>query len=354
MVARYLTSTSPTQEQNASNTNEFNSPQHGRLIDLSKFALFLADRCTKRDEILQSQHVAPHLLVIQQLAHALEYSLGSRGDIWCDQCCVLLKEFRSHYEQSYAALPSSTHIAESNVKDANFCQIKGRGEALASAFSTARSGLVEPIHRLAKGEFQKKDNYKGNGRVSGGTKVSRIRKVDNTNFEDASADSRLLAVRGTIKTSEAIKYIQSRHKSIQHLLEENPALNDVWNVIHKNVSEKGNQFAAGRVAAKVENYEKHKHKDKPKNRLQSRKGTHQTPYVLGRIHYSQLRKDRDTNDIKKELEYRELGTDGGWQKHLLARLKSHEGDQKSFKPQHPDLVSTWFERILHGSPENNE
>ena len=264
VVARYLAGKSQTLVQSASNDNAFDSPQHDRIVDLTKFSLFITNRCKTRDTILLSNHVATNIGIIQQLANAADYSIGSKGDIWCDECSILSKQFRYLYQQSYATLPSSTHIAESNVKDANYCQIKGRGEALASAFSTARSDLVEPINRLAKFEFGKKEKYMGNGRVSGGIKEARTRKIDNTNFEEATADSRIQAMRGCIKTREAIKYISSRHHSIQQSLRETPAKLAIWNSIHKNVAEKENQFATHRVAIKVDEYEKHKHNNKPR------------------------------------------------------------------------------------------
>ena len=194
----------------------------------------------------------------------------------------------------------------------------------------------------------------GNGRVSGGIKEARTRKIDNTNFEEATADSRIQAMRGCIKTQEAIKYISSRHHSIQQSLRETPAKLAIWNSIHKNVAEKENQFATHRVAIKVEEYEKHKHNNKPKNRLQNRKGIHQTPLVLGRIRYSKLKKDRDIDNIRKELESRGLPTNGGWKNDLIPLLKSHEGDQKSFKPQHPDLVDTLFDKIVSADLGNTE
>lgn len=292
--------------------------------------------------------------MIQQVAIAPIYSIGSRGDIWCDECSILHKEFRSHFLQSYAALPSSTHIAESNVKDANYCQIKGRADALASAYSTARSDLVEPINRLAKLEFDKKDKYAGNGSVSGGTKETRMRKAENTNYMEASVDSRVLSVRGRIKTSEAVRYIRSRHRSIQLSFDETPAKLAAWKRIHEHVADKENQFAEQRVAVKLEEYEKNKHNNKPKNRLQNRTGIFQTPLVLGRIRYSKLKKDRDLGDIKKELECRGLDTSGAWKNGLIPRLKTDEGDQKSFKPRHPDLVDTMFDKIVSADLGRNE
>ena len=108
------------------------------------------------------------------------------------------------------------------------------------------------------------------------------------------------------------------------------------------------------MAVKLDEYEKNKHNNKPKNRLQNRTGIFQTPLVLGRIRYSKLKKDRDLGDIKKELECRGLDTSGAWKNSLIPRLKTDEGDQKSFKPRHPDLVDTMFNKIVSADLGRNE
>jgi hypothetical protein len=143
-----------------------------------------------------------------------------------------------------------------------------------------------------------------------------------------------------------VQWDKSRHHSIQQSIRETPAKLDVWKSIHNKIAEKDNQFAEQRVAVKLGEYEKYKNNNKPKNRLQNRMGIFQTPLVLGRIRYSKLKKDRDVGDIRKELECRGLDSTGGWKNDLIPRLKAHEGDQKSFKPQHPDLVDTMFDKIV--------
>jgi hypothetical protein len=301
---------------------------------------------------LSSHHVAPHLLVIHHLAGSTTASSGSRGDMWCDDSSILMKEFRNHYLNSYAALPSSTHIAESNVKDANFCQIKGRGKGLSSAFSTARSSLVESINRLAKEQFKKKQTYKGNAKVSGGKAKERKNKSDNTDFD--SEECKLNRVRGQIRSQVAIKFIMSRHEQIEKVFNKAPGKKRKWMDINEHISDNKEQFSTKRVGVKLENFNNNKDKNKPKNKLQKRTGIHVCPMVLGRILYSKLKKDRDTEDIKKELVCRELPTDGGWQKQLMVRLKNDEKDTKSFKPKHPDLADTMFDRIILADLEIDE
>jgi hypothetical protein len=354
-VARFLVGRQGEEEPRQQDVSEqqYFSKMHNRSFDLTKFDEFLAKRCrkkpnkqgdpphptTKLEDILASQHVAPHLLVIRQL---VARSSGSRGNMWDEHASILLKQFRKHYLDAYAALPSSTHIAESNVKDANYCQIKGRGEALASAYSTARSDLVEPINRMAKKAFQMKDSYKANGAVMTGPDGTRKRRgADETDFDSTETKR----VRGRIFSKEAIRFVVGKHKSIERVFDENPAKKEVWRAINECITKKENQFAAKRIDAKVQGFELHKNNNKPPNMLQRRTGIHKTPLVLGRIAYSKLKKGRDMEDIKKELECRQLPSDGGWLKQLLVRLKASEGDTKSFKPRHPDLLGL-FDKIV--------
>ena len=63
-----------------------------------------------------------------------------------DMIPASLRQFKDFYLDSYAALPSNTHLAESTVKGANYCQIPGCNESLSSALATARSGVVEYIN----------------------------------------------------------------------------------------------------------------------------------------------------------------------------------------------------------------
>jgi hypothetical protein len=291
---------------------------------------------------IMSNFASGHFHVYGRSDELAIVSSGSRGDMWHDDATILLKQFRLHYLNSYAALPSSTHIAESNVKDANFCQIKGRGEALASAFSTARSDLVEPINNLAWKEFEGQETYRGNGVVTSGTKEARTRKVDDTDFEESDSNRR---VRGRIFSREAIKYIQERHRHVDSVLTKHPAKMEIWKAIHENIVEKGSQYAVKRVDAKVEVYAEHKGDNKPLNVLQRRRGIHQTSLTLGRVLYSKMKKDDYIDDVRKELAYRNLPITGGWRDHLLKRLKESEGDDKSFKPRCPDLADL-FDRVV--------
>ncbi len=71
-------------------------------------------------------HVFPQRLPIQHFANSVH-------DMWDDDAPLVFVRLKQYYLVHYAALPSNTHLAESNVKDANFCQVKGRAENLSSS-----------------------------------------------------------------------------------------------------------------------------------------------------------------------------------------------------------------------------
>jgi hypothetical protein len=61
------------------------------------------------------------------------------------------------------------------------------------------------------------------------------------------------------------------------------------------------------------------------------------PLLEGLVTYSMLLKDRDIEEVKKELRFRGLPDEGGWEKCLLLRLKKNEAnrgseDKDNFRP----------------------
>jgi hypothetical protein len=79
---------------------------------------------------MATPHVNRHQLAIQRLA-------TTDQDMWSIGAPLVLLAFRQHYCETYAALPSNTHRAETTIKDANHSQIKGREEVLCSTYATA-------------------------------------------------------------------------------------------------------------------------------------------------------------------------------------------------------------------------
>jgi hypothetical protein len=132
IVAKYLSPPSISMAAAAPGlTNEmqiFQLPIHGnRQIDLKKFATFIAKQCKVQIALQVGPHVFPQRFPIQHFANSVR-------DMWDDDTPLVLGRLKQNYLVDYAALPSNTHLAESNIKDANLCQIKGRAENLPLTF----------------------------------------------------------------------------------------------------------------------------------------------------------------------------------------------------------------------------
>ena len=149
------------------------------MADCSDFQQFINERCRNRTQILQSPHVAPHFNTIQYLLT----TNTNNCNIFSENAPQPLQHFKTFYLENYAAIPSSTHLAESTVKDANLCQHLQRTEHLASTYATARSGIVDVINKNASTEWNKENlKVKGNAFVSGGSSTSRIDKRTGQQF----------------------------------------------------------------------------------------------------------------------------------------------------------------------------
>jgi len=255
-------------------------------------------------------------------------------DMWAESPPLILANLREGYFVNYAALASNTHSAESNVKDANYCQIRGRDETLSSTFSTARSGLVESLNVNAVQSFHTQTHIKGNAYVEGGVSGSRKRKSDGSVYKEKESKT---SVDGHIRSREALRLIVSRANDLKKDLC-HQEMKMKWMRLREDLSVKENQFVQKRCAIKKEKFVSEYGKNKPPNKLQKRAGNIDTmPIVQDKIPYQRLLKDRDTEQILQELRFRNLPTHGTWRDFLLKRLKEHEGDTKQFKPQCPDV-----------------
>jgi hypothetical protein len=118
----------------------FESPIHGnRQIDLKKFATFIAKQCQVQTALRAGPHVFPQCFPIQYFANSVH-------GMWDDDAPLVLSQLKQNYLVDYAALLSNTHLAESNVKDANLCQIKCLAENLSMTFLTTQSGIVGSLN----------------------------------------------------------------------------------------------------------------------------------------------------------------------------------------------------------------
>jgi hypothetical protein len=113
----------------------------------------------------------------------------------------------------YAALPLNTHRAESNVKDANLCQVQGLAEKLLSTFSTARSGIVKTLNENAIAAFKAQVNViKGTKTVTGGTYGNRKNRKDGSDYMEKESKMR---VDGSLQTRDAISLIIKKNTQME-------------------------------------------------------------------------------------------------------------------------------------------
>jgi hypothetical protein len=109
-----------------------------------------------------------------------------------------------------------------------------------------------------------------------------------------------------------------------------PANRTKWDKLRECISKKINQFEEHGVAVKTEAYEMHYEDSGAPNVLQRRVGRVKLlPLLEGLVMYSMLLKDQDIEEVKKELCFRGLSDEGGWEKYLLLLLKKDEADRVS-------------------------
>jgi hypothetical protein len=158
--------------------------------------------------------------------------------MWDDDAPLVLWRLKEYYLKSYAALPSNTHLVESNLKDANLCQIKGLGENLSSAFSTTRSGRVGALNDNYIAAFRNQGIIKGNNTVTSGKYGTRKYRKDGSEYIEKDSKMR---VNGSLRSQEAIKLVIKKHKQIAAKLTL-PANKAKWLQLREGISKKMNQF----------------------------------------------------------------------------------------------------------------
>lgn len=302
---------------------EFESDLHGRSINLKRFGSFVTGKCRQetKDMIQQSHYFAQWKDAIKKISEG--------SNLWCIHPTPLLRQFRQHYLETYAALPSNSHLAESNVKEANHCSIHGRTEHLCSIYSTARAGVVEELNARSL-ETMLGKQMRGNQYVSSGTAGCRKQKSDGSDFDENVYKRR---AKGSVKSVEAINLVMERLQKVTESMA-NPQAKVMRERIAASIGKKDCQFKQSRVECKVEQFKESLQKVKEPNALQKAAGSVDTTLKMsGRILFSKLLMSRDKEEVKKELQYRGLSTEGGWMKDLLERLKQDEGDRKSFMPR---------------------
>ena len=154
---------------------QFDLSFHNRNINLTRFSAFISYRCKEKEKVAVLLHVRLQANAIQKIAEG--------NDVWELEKSRLLPIFWNQYLHNYAALPSNSHLADSTVKDENFCMIIGRSEATSSMFSTARSGLMERLNITAR-KYLKDGKTRGNHMATAGTYGNRKCKLDGADYEE--------------------------------------------------------------------------------------------------------------------------------------------------------------------------
>jgi hypothetical protein len=294
---------------------------HGRSISMAAFRDFLQTRVTmSKEEILASVHLAPCIRDLSLVADG--------GDMWATQDCpIRLKRMQEHYKNCFSALATNSHLAERDVKGANFCSLINRPEYLASAYGTARAGLVAPINRNARLIQNTQEKRNGNRYVQAGKVGERKRKNGDEYIENKNAHQ-VRNILGEVHAQEAIKFVAKRHKMISDACKSDTERNE-WERLRNQVTDKKNQYSEARVKLKTDDFKTKFNRPRAPNKIQRRRGVEVTPYMLGKVPYGKLLKSRDWDNLKVELIHRNLSTEGTWTA-CKTRLIQHEGDNKNF------------------------
>jgi hypothetical protein len=303
---------------------------HGQTISLTHFRSFLEERCkTNKQEILTSVHLLP--LQTRGGIRAIADGL----DMWATPCPMRLATSKSHYQESFAALATNSHMAERGVKASNFCTLTNRPEYLSSCYGTARSGLVEPIHFQATIEREQNTTRGGNRYVRAGKVGERKRTNGEIYVENAKSATESVSdcagrICGAHQSKQTLTFVTERHKRIANACDKNELKTKEWKRMRGHVSEKNNSYCVSRVHLKTEEYKNSFHIERTPNIIQRREGADVTPFMQGKVPYGKLNKTRDWENLKIELAHRHLLTTGIWTECKL-RLMEHEGDKQNFK-----------------------
>lgn len=276
-----------------SDLQPFYSTCHGKNIDLESFRHFLKERCTTISSVQVSAEISGNVQAIHKIAEG--------GDMWSENSDDLLMGFREKFLLLYSSLPTNTHEVESGVKNARYCTVQGRSEQMRSTYALARSQILEDV------------------------------SCSQNDMEIAERKD----VRGKSKACAAMSSAVRRHSILSEM--------DMEQVNNLKVllTDKDSQFSKCRVEKMKGRFLQWYDRDKRPNKLQSQCGVHETPFTKGHIPLFKLKKWRDLDSLKFELQARSLSIDGNW-KTLLSRMKEYEGMAKHFR-QRTDVIIPWWD-----------
>jgi hypothetical protein len=310
------------------------STMHNRTISLPKFREFLEARTANKPELLTLLHVMSIQQGIVQIA-------DNGGNMWAEANCPnWLTRLRIRYRECYSAVATNSQLAERGVKGSNYCSVAGRLERLESSYGTAHARLVEPINRETRLAHSNQEHRKGNRYVSSGSVNERKRKNGDA-FEND--ELRVRNVVGALHVEHAIKFVTHRSNIISQDCKELEAKVE-WERLCREVSETDHQYSVERVKIKTDDFIAKYDKTRAPNVIQRRHGVTVTPFMQKKMPFGKMNRDRDWDNIKKELAHRNLSIEGGWTQ-CKERLMENEGERQDCSML-SGVVIPWEEDIV--------
>lgn len=117
-----------------------------------------------------------------------------------------------------------------------------------------------------------------------------------------------------------------------------------WERLCKEVSETDHQYSVKRVKIKTDDFIAKYDKTRAPNVIQRRHGVTVTPFMQKKMPFGKMNRDRDWDNIKKELAHRNLSIEGGWTQ-CKERLMENEGERQDCSML-SGVVIPWEEDIV--------
>ena len=284
----------------------YDSEAHGSQINLQKLRLFLEQQC-KPDAIETIKNS------LFWRANSLPISLLANGhDIWNVSATNSLSEFKKLYLYNYAALPTNSQFTERGVKESGYVSLGRRSEKNRSALAIARARIIPDAMAVGK-ELVKSDDGK----------------------------NRL--VQGKARTKVLIDEAVSHRRIIDTMRQNDDGHYNTHRLIVSNLTCDADQFKQERTDKKVSHYKAKESANARPIRTETKRYD-LTPLLCGKIQYAKLLKDSNVDQVRREYDARKVQytVSTNWTS-LIKLIKTHEGDDKFFKPLTEYSAFKWNE-----------
>jgi hypothetical protein len=148
---------------------------------------------------------------------------------------------------------------------------------------------------------------------------------------------------GALHVEHAIKFVTHRSNIISQDCKELEAKVE-WERLCREVSETDHQYSVERVKIKTDDFIAKYDKTRAPNVIQRRHGVTVTPFMQKKMPFGKMNRDRDWDNIKKELAHRNLSIEGGWTQ-CKERLMENEGERQDCSML-SGVVIPWEEDIV--------